>query len=192
MSCIESITKNVISTCATAGVGGLETNAWIVKRTDITPTYSLVAGKENVLTNIENKVGKKGIKVTGIRKLFNETSKGQVATNRPNRFIHTFSFEVFEKLAADWLNMDQANDLVVITETRDKSTTGEGVFHVLGIVCGLYSDGGSYDANANNGVRTITLSTQEGDSEPFGMNILFDTDYATTLAIAESLTIVGA
>lgn len=191
MSCINSIIKDITSNCSTSGIGGLEINAWLVKRNDVTLTWSTTSGKENIITDITNKATKKGIKITGIKKLLKATFTAVTAENRPNKFTHTFSFEIFEKLGADYLNMDQPDDVIAIVELKDKTTTGEGVFRVLGAKNGLYTSADAEDTSASNGARVITLSSMANQEEPYSAEILFDTDYATTAAIASELTTTG-
>lgn len=192
MSCDKSLIKDIISNCTTAANGGLEVNAYIGKRTDLDITFSSVSGKENVITDVSNKVGKKCIKITGIKKLLKAGHTGVFAENRPNKFTHTFSLEVFELLAADFLNMDQPDDAVVFVELKDKTATGEGVFIALGAKAGLYASADTWDSSANNGARMITLSSIGGQEEQYSRYVVFDTDYATTAALVAGLTTVGA
>ena len=199
-TCAEgSLIKNIASTCATLGGGFLEVNAWIGKRTDLEITKSSVAGQENIITKVENVVGKKCIKITGIKRLLAATSTAVVAENRPNKFTHLFSFEVFERLAADFLNMDQPDDCVVFVELKDKSTTGEGVFLALGLEYGLYTSSDVWDSKASNGARLISLASMAQSEERMSRWVVFgdlastpSPSYATTKAMLVALETAGA
>jgi hypothetical protein len=202
MSCDKALLKNILSDCTTAGTGGLEVNAWLGRRSDLVFTYNPTAGKENIIINVENAALKKCIKITGIKKLLKAGHTAVIAENRPNKFTQTFSFEIFERLAADFLNMDQPDDVVAFIELKDKTTTGEGVFVAIGVEQGLYTSADAWDSSANNGVRTITLSSMAGQEEKYSRFVVFgdptgipapgEPTYATTLALLQGLTVAGA
>lgn len=192
MGCTTQLTKDITSNCTTARQGGLEVVAYLGKRTDLEFTFSVTANKENTITALDNAVGKKCIKVTGIKKLLNAGHTIVTAENRPDRFAHFFAFEGFEILAEDITNLDHMDDIVAIVELKDKTSTGEGVFRVYGAKCGLYKTEDAQDMNANNGARTIRLASMAGQEEPFSAYTLFVTSYAASKAIFDALGTTGA
>jgi hypothetical protein len=187
MGCTTQLSKDITSNCSTSRNGGLEIIAWIGKRTDLVITSSSTANKENTITNIVNAATKKCIKVTGIKKGLNAGHTLVSAENRPDKFAHYFNFEGFEILAEDITNLDRMDDVVVIVELKDKTTTGEGVFRVYGAKAGLYKVEDAQDLTANNGARTIKLQSMAGQEEIYSAYTLFITSYAASKVIFDAL-----
>lgn len=191
MSCTSSLLKNITSDCTTNRAGGIEVVAWIGKRTELNMTFSGTATKENTITAVTNDLGKKCIKVTGVKKMLNAGHTLVSAENRPDRFSQYFTFEGFELLAEDITNLDQIEDAVVFVELKDKTTTGEGTFKVYGAKQGLYKAEDAQDLTANNGSRTLRLASLAGQEEPYSSYVLFVTSYAASKAIFDALGTTG-
>lgn len=191
MGCTTQLSKDITSNCTTSRNGGLEVIAWIGKRTDLELTFSSTTNKENTITVADNAVGKKCIKVTGIKKGLNAGHTLVSAENRPDKYSQYFNFEGFEILAEDITNLDHMDDVVVFVELKDKTSTGEGVFRVYGAKCGLYKVEDAQDLTANNGARTIKLQSMAGQEEPYSAYTLFITSYAASKAIFDALGTTG-
>lgn len=191
MSCTSQLTKDITSNCTTSRNGGLEVVAWIGKRTDLELDFSVTANKENTITAADNALGKKCIKVTGIKKGLNAGHTLVSDEKRPDKFSQYFNFEGFEILAEDITNLDQMDDVVVFVELKDKNTTGEGVFRVYGAKSGLYKVEDAQDLTASGGARTIRLQSMAGQEEPFSAYVLFVTSYAASKAIFDALGTTG-
>ena len=185
MACITGIAKAITSDCTTSLGGGLEVEAWIFNRTDLTPTYD--GSQLNLLTSIANVGAAVGYKLTGIKDLLNAGHDLVSAPDRPDKFTHYFSFQGFEILAADITNLDDINDIVVFVELNDKNDTGNGVFACYGLKKGLWKSTDTRRWNDINGARNIEMTSRAGKEEPFSEYVLLDTDYATTRALLESL-----
>lgn len=185
MSCTPGIAKAIASTCDTSKNGGLEVKMWAFNRKNITITYDGTSG--NKITAIANVSTNKGYAITGVKKLFNAGHDIVVAADRPNKYKHIVEFQQFERLAADILNVDRLEDIVIVAESKDKSTTGEGVFFVYGPTHGLYVTTDTMRHNDVNGARKITLETMEGEEEPYSEFTYLATDYATSLAALNAL-----
>lgn len=192
MSCTGGLTKDITSTCGTSRGGGLEVVAYIGQRTDLEFTWSSTPNKENTITALENAVGKKCVKLTGIRKLLNAGHTLVTAENRPDKFSHYFTFEGFEILAEDITNLDKMDDVCVVVELKDKNSTGEGVFRVYGAKHGLYKTEDTQDLTANNGARQIRLTSMAGQEEEYSAYVLYNTSYAATKLIFDSLGTTGS
>lgn len=190
MACTDGITAAITSNCTTSRGGGLEVEAWAFNRTDIDITYS---GATNLITAITKPAGVAGIvgyKLKGVRKLFNAGADIVQADDRPNKYSHFFSMQQFEVLAQDTANVDNFNDLVIVVERKDKTTTGEGVLIVLGAKNGLYKSADSQRENDANGARKIELKSMPGQEEIFSQWVYFDTSLSHMKTHLESLLIV--
>lgn len=188
MSCLQGITKNIVSDCSTKPIGGLEVKAWIGNRLEITPTYDITHPSK--VTDLAVDVTKKLYSITGVKKLLNCGFDRVVAEDRPDTFTHFFNFQGFEFKAENVENMDNMNDVVVIVEMKEKPTDADGTFRIFGLKYGLYPSTDTMRANDIDGARNIELTSLEGQSEPYSNYTLLATNYATTLALLESLEVV--
>ena len=185
MACITGIAKNITSDCSTSLSGGLEVEAWVFNRTALTPTYD--ASEGNLVTGLANVGDAVGYKLKGIKKLLNAGHDIVVSEDRPDKFTHFFSFQGFEIMTDDILNLDQINDVVVAVELKDKNDTGEGIFVMYGLKKGLWKSADTRRWNDINGARSIEMTSLAGQEEPYSHYVLLDTDYATTRDLLESL-----
>ena len=185
MSCITGISKNITSTCETSLSGGLEVEAWVMNRNEVTPTYDGTKG--NLITALAMVGAAVAFKLTGVKKLLNAGHDIVVAEDRPDKFTHFFSFQGFEILSEDIINLDQINDVVVVVELKDKNDSGEGIFVAYGMKKGLWKTTDTQRANNINGARSIEMASMAGEEEPYSRYVVFDTDYATTRALLEGL-----
>lgn len=187
--CLLGIKDDIVSDCTTAGTGGNEVKAWIGNRKELEPTYD--ADNPSLVNDLsligEVSSGVKLFSITGVKRLLDSGFDRVVSENRPDRFTHFFSFQGFEFTAAKVENLDNLKDLVVIVESKDKTDDGDGVFRIFGLKAGLYPSTDTMRANTDNGVRSLELTTLDGDTEPFSNYTLLDTDYPTTLTLLESL-----
>jgi hypothetical protein len=185
MSCTSGIAAVITSNCTTQMRGGLEVTAWAWNRVDMTLTYD--GSTLNKITNIAAVGAAKIYKVLGVKNLFDGGHDRVIADNRADTFKHIVSLEFFEKLAANVFAQDAISDLVICVELKDKGTGGDGTFFVYGAGSGLYpaSDTRRYKTNA--GSRVVSLETLAGQEEKYSSFVLMVTNYATTLALLESI-----
>jgi len=165
--------------------GGLEVEAWVFNRAELTPTYDGTNG--NLVTGLAMVGAAVGYKLKGIKKLLNAGHDLVVAEDRPDKYTHYFSFQGFEILSDDILNLDDINDVVVAVELKDKNDTGEGVFALYGLKKGLWKSADTRRWNDINGARNVEMTSLGGQEEPYSHYVVLDTDYATTRALLESL-----
>jgi hypothetical protein len=185
MSCITGIAKAITSDCTTSLGGGLEVEAWIGNRKELSPTYDGSQG--NLLTSLAMVGAATMYKLTGVKDLLNAGHDIVSAEDRPDKFTHFFSFQGFEILASDITNIDDLNDIAVFLELNDKNDTGEGIFVGYGLKKGLWKSTDTRRWNDINGARNIEMTSRAGKEEPYSHYVLLDTDYATTRALLESL-----
>lgn len=181
MTCISGIAKDIISNCTTSGAGGLEVKAWIFNRNEVAVTYD--STKENMITNLVMASKKKCYTISAVKKLLNAGHDIVVADDRPNKYTHYFNCQQFEVLTEDILNVDNLDDVFVVVESKDKTTSGEGIFLAYGVKNGLWKSTDTQRANDLNGARNIELTSLGGQEEKFSRFVVFSTDYATTLAL---------
>ena len=185
-TCIDNITKNIVSNCTTQTVAGLETTAYVLSRTDIA-SYTQDVTNPSKITDIAMKSTKKAYKLEGVKKNINGGFDLVSAIDRADRYTHKCMFPIFEADAASVENADSLKDIVVIVETKHKFSAGNGTFNILGLKNGLHKTAYSRMYNDVDGVRTVELSSLEGEGEEYSQWTLLDTDYITTKALVEGL-----
>lgn len=182
MACTDGVMANIASTCANNISGGLEVKAWIWNRSGVSLTFS-----DNKITDLTDSGAIQAYTVTGVKKLLDAGHDIVVSDNRPNKWIHHFMFEQFERLATNSLNVSQLNDVVVVVEAKDKGTGGDGTFFCYGAKHGLYLTGDTRRFNTANGARVIELATLPNEEEDYPEYIVLKTNYATTLSALNGL-----
>lgn len=186
MGCESGIAKVIASTCGNAGIGGIEVKTWVLNRTDISAiTYDNT--NPSKVTAITMKSTKRAWTLTGFKKNLIAGDDLVVSDNMPNKYSHYFNFKQFETLCADIENIVAMNDVVVIYESKDKTSTGDGVFRILGLVNGLYQSTSTMRTNTDNGTRNIELTSMEGEAEEYPYYTFLATNYATSLAALVAL-----
>lgn len=185
MSCVDGIVAAITSNCTTQPNGGLEVVAWAFNRANLTVTYDGSNGLK--ITDLANVSTNIGYKITGVKKLLNAGHDVVIADDRANKYKHYFEFQQFEKAAASILNVDNLNDIVIFVEEKDKASGGDGTFKGYGVKHGLFVATDTARANDANGARKITLESLAGQEEPFSHYVLIKTNYATTLALLNTL-----
>ena len=184
-TCADGILKAITSDCTTAKSGGLEVVAYVLNRTKFTLTYSLTVA--NKITDITAIGLAKAYRYTGIKKNLDAGHDVVVSENRPNKYTHLVSLEQFETLADDILNADSIQDIIIVVEAKDKTTTGDGIFFAYGAQKGLFPSTDTKRFNTDNGVRKLEFTSLAGQEENHSGFVVLDTDYATTKALLESL-----
>jgi hypothetical protein len=185
MACTSGIAADITSNCTSNVLGGVEVNAYIFNRADMTLTFD--GTTTNKITNIA-KVGSAVMyNLTGYKRNFNFGHDLVASDTAPDRFTHFCSFPQYERLVANILNVDNINDVVCIFETINKGTGGDGTFFVVGAKYGLYKTTDTRRINDNGGARSIELASMAGMEEPHSAYVLLATDYATTKALLEGL-----
>jgi len=181
MGCLDGIQKVIASTCVNQPVAGTEVKAWVANRLEVEITYD--GTDASMITDISPTSGNQLYTLTGVKKLLNPGSSLVVAEDRADRYQHKFNFQGFEFLAEDIQNIDALADLIVIVEMKEKHSTGEGTFRAFGVENGLYKTSLEWTANDIDGAIAVEMSSQEGENEQYPWYTVFDTDYATTLAM---------
>jgi len=185
MACTAGIAAEITSNCTTNVLGGVEAVAYMFNRADMTLTYD--GTTLNKITNIVKVGAAVMYKITGFKRNCNFGHDLVASENNPDRYNHFFSFPQYERLVANIFNVDNINDVVVIVETVNKGTGGDGTFFVIGPKYGLWKATDTRRINADGGQRTLELTSLAGQEEPFSSYVLLATNYATTKALLEGL-----
>ena len=185
MACTDGIVKAITSDCTTQKIGGLEVESYVMNRKDFIPTFDVT--NESKITDVAMAATKTAFKLTGVNKNFNAGHDRVIAEGFADTFTHYLSFKAFEVLAEDVENIDNLKDIVVIVETKNETTSGEGMFLAYGVKAGLYVTTDTLRHNADNASRNIEMASKEQETEEFSCYTVLDTDYATTKAALEAL-----
>lgn len=185
MACTTGIAKAITANCTNQPVGGLEVTAYLFNRGDMALTYD--GSLPNKVTGIAAVGAALAYKLTGVKKNLNAGHDRVVSDDMADRFKHYFSFKGFSFLSDDVSNLDGLNDVCVIVEYKQKSTTGDGVFVGYGFKGGLYPTTDTRRANDLNGVRSLELASRDQEDEPSSQYNVLVTDYATTKSTLEAL-----
>lgn len=185
MACTTGIAAAITANCTNQPVGGLEVNAYLFNRGEMSLTYD--GTTPNKVTAIAAVGSALVYKLTGVKKNLNAGHDRVVSDDMADRFKHYFAFKGFSFASADVLNLDGLNDICVIVEYKQKSSTGDGVFVGYGFKGGLYPTTDTRRANDLNGVRSIELASRDQEDEPSSQYNVIITDYAGTKAALEAL-----
>lgn len=187
-NCYTGIAQDITNECADAVKAGVEERIWILNRADITGiardgTY------DNLVTAITMSSGTQAWKLTGYKMSNNLGYDLVVRENAPDAYTHIFEAVISKNTAAIRDQLDKLGDVVVIAENKNKWTeqSGEGTFIMYGFEAGLYPSAAANRSNDNYNQHTLTLQTREGQEERQRPLVVFDTDYATTLALVVAL-----
>ena len=173
-------------------VAGVVQRLFVANLEDIaTKTYSAVAGEENVITAITMKSGKAFFELAGVNQTISAQTdivRGTLATS----YKHTVGVSVFEVDNVSVLNVQAMayKPQVAIVLGVDDSSLGNGAFQMFGVSAGM-------DVAANTRINgdtdtgaawVLSLETPEsGRTEPTLPELVWSTNYATTLALVEAL-----
>ena len=184
MTCITGIMAPILNNCANAPVAGLEEVMYVFNADELTATKSLTL--KSLVTDLTLLATKKGYKVQGFKKANNAKNELTKSDTLPDMYKQTIMFEVWAKDAATVTALDQLNNLVIVTENKDKGIAGESAFNIYGLDTALFKESMTQEANADGGVFKLSM-VAEGQRMPFYN--LYDTDYATTKALLDGLLV---
>ena len=193
MGC-EGIFQGALIDCDNPLAVGLEQRIFVANKEDILDVnYSVAVGEENVVDAITMKTGKAFFEFEGV----NETIKAQnslVRNSLSNTYMHQVDFSVFEVDNSSLLNLQKMayKPQVVIVFGVNDSTLGNGVFRLYGNQAGLdlVTDEQIHGDAETGGAQVCQLNTPDsGRAETQKPPVIWNTDYATTLALIEALLI---
>lgn len=184
MSCIQGIAANILNDCSVAPLGGLEEVMYVFNADELTAVKSLTL--KSLVTDLTLPVGKKGYKLVNFKKSANAKNELVVSDTLPDMYKQTIDFTAWAKDAATITALDQLNNIIIVTENKDKGVAGESAFNIYGLDTALFKATLTQEANVDGGVLKVSMSA-DGQRVPFYN--LFGADYATTKALLEALLI---
>jgi hypothetical protein len=179
MGCIDGTTKEIISTCATQPVAGVEVKGWAGNRTELVPPTKTLS----LIQTIQMKSGARLWPVTGVKKLFNPGATLVSAPDRADTYQHLLAFQGFELDNLSIENYDALADMFFIFELKHKANDPNGPFKGFGIENGMYKTALDWAANDLDAAVSIAMASEEGANEPYPMWTIDNVDYDTTLAM---------
>jgi len=189
MSCITGIAANLINDCANSPVAGLEEVMYVFNADELMAEQSSTL--KSLVTDLTVLVGKKGYKVQGFKKSHNSKNELVVSDTLPDMYKQTIDFQIWSKDAATVTALDQLNNLVIVTENKDKGVAGASAFNIYGLDTALFKSAMTQEANVDGGVFKVSLAA-DGQRVPF-YNLYspaITPSYAATKALLEGLLIV--
>lgn len=188
-SCAADIAANIAQNCSNPIVPGYTGRGILINLSD-SPTFTVSNTNPRIITAITLGVGVKVCVVDniGFEQPFTGSTTQSTGDDGIVRYDKTFvvniplrgadvSEDIVEPLSRSALGF------LLIAEKKDRN--GDGSFELIGYEQGLKAnaDGIVRNEYENGGSIVATMSTRENHFE----NVLFDTDYATTLAAFETL-----
>lgn len=189
MGCLTGITAVIANSCTKQPKLGLVGKAWVINRADIA-TITADNANAALITGITLATGgKRAWTITAYRQDIDAGFDLVVSETMPESYKHYFKVEPWDEAAAQILNLDNMDDIVVIVERVGNALkdSGSGAFQILGLRNGLHKSSASGRANTNNGIPTYEFTSWDGQEEEHSKYIFFDTAYATTLAALVTL-----
>jgi hypothetical protein len=185
MACSSGIAAAITSDCSTQPIGGIETVAYLMNRKDFEPTFDGTTGSK--ITDVAMATGKLAYKLTVVHGSLVVGHDKVVQPGFAPSYTHYMSMKCFELTSTAIENIDNIEDLIVIVERKNKTTTGDGVFVAYGVKSGLYVTTDTRRSNAENGVRLIEMASREQEGDEYSEYHVLKTDYAGTKAALEAL-----
>jgi hypothetical protein len=190
MSC-GTIATGFEAGCDTKPTAGLETRYWVINRSDIDLT-STTFGADGEIDNLVLNVGALAYRYVG-KGQSNGVQIDMVEGKYSNdQWAHIFNQIVFDNSAGtkkDIIKVFPSADVVIIYENKWKGTGGDSAFEAIGWTVGLTGKAiqrKSDDADTQAAWKVGLASPKDQFEDNPGINI-FDTDYATTLAMLNAL-----
>ena len=182
MSCDPKLGGDITFDCTDKPIQGLERKSLLINRSSIDWAAITKDPTGTIITSLPLLAGETAYVVDNIKNLNNATSTFVVG-DADNGHKHAFTGRFYNVDAAALANINSFQDegeFVLITETKYKGSDMQSAFKIFGLDVGMKMSEGVYDANANKGAYTFTLSNEDGMEEPTAFYIWLETDYATT------------
>jgi hypothetical protein len=184
------ITSNLLYSCDTPSIGGVEANLYLFNRDEVAG-YVRNGTNPQIIEGITMATGKLGFKFEG----FNTSVKPKVDLVKKEfstRYDHVVSFLIFARGSNAKKQIEGLANGKYIAVIENVQKTGDSAFEVLGTDIGLELRTLTGDANDQNneGAYALELGSPENFKEPHMPATLFKTDYATTKSTLNALITV--
>lgn len=189
-SCAATIADNIAKDCAKPLAGGYTGRGVLIDLADAAPTFTVSGTNPRIITAITLAVGKKLSVIDNVfspQPLTGSNSQSNTDDGMM-KFRKTLVLSIPKRGAEASKEIVEPTfqsplGYVAVLEKKDRN--GDGSFEIIGYEQGLVAnaDGIVRNEYENGGCTMVTMSTNEVNFE----NVLYDTDYATTLSAFETL-----
>lgn len=186
MGYLTGITKDILNSCLTVPVAGLESEAYILNRKRLIITVD--DNDDNLINSISNAPVNSAYKVTMANREFDVGSNLVTADDSPDLFSNYFKVQPYQRDAGSQYALDNLDDIVAIVEL--KGAREEGKFVILGLKRGLHKISSSIKTKDNFGMPIYEFSSQEGETEEYSRYVFWNNSYEDSKAMLEDLLIL--
>lgn len=189
-SCAATIADNIAKDCAKPLAGGYTGRGVLIDLADAAPTFTVSGTNPRIITAITLATGKKLSVIDNVfspQPLTGSNSQSNTDDGMM-KFRKTVVLSIPKrgaKASKELVEPTFQSPLGYVAVLEKKDRNGDGSFEVIGYEQGLVAnaDGIVRNEYENGGCTMVTMSTNEVNFE----NVLYDTDYATTLSAFETL-----
>lgn len=186
ITCLKKISANIADDCTVPAVGGAENTITLVNLADYqNATITRSATNPMVIENIVLPNTKVGYTL----EFAPDTINAMATRAGINTWDHSLSgkVNVSNNTVKQTLNDMDGGRFVAIVQMRNP--VAETKFQVVGESSGLVITENKREANAENGIYSLTLATSDVSKEPKELLSLFKTDLTTTKAVVAALLV---
>lgn len=189
-SCAATIADNIAKDCAKPLAGGYTGRGVLIDLADAAPTFTVSGTNPRIITAITLAAGKKLSVIDNVfspQPLTGSNSQSNTDDGMM-KFRKTLVLSIPKrgaKASKEIVEPTFQSPLGYVAVLEKKDRNGDGSFEIIGYEQGLVAnaDGIVRNEYENGGCTMVTMSTNEVNFE----NVLYDTDYATTLSAFETL-----
>jgi len=192
MALCDKINEDILYDCANPPTGGANDRLILFNHDDINGNVTIDPTNSLVFTDITLASGVRGYVFEGLNNS-NEPRSAMVKQRYVNRYDHEVIFKVFKNspdAKAQLQKLDGAK-VVALIQNNHKGEDGNAAFEIYGYETGLrLQELERVVADAElSGAYNVTIRNDEGASPSSLPQTLWDTDFATTKAIVDSLIV---
>lgn len=189
-SCAATIADNIAKDCAKPLAGGYTGRGVLIDLADAAPTFTVSGTNPRIITAITLAAGKKLSVIDNVfspQPLTGSNSQSNTDDGMM-KFRKTLVLSIPKrgaKASKEIVEPTFQSPLGYVAVLEKKDRNGDGSFEIIGYEQGLVAnaDGIVRNEYENGGCTMVTMSTNEVNFE----NVLYDTDYASTLSAFETL-----
>lgn len=189
-SCAATIADNIAKDCAKPLAGGYTGRGVLIDLADAAPTFTVSGTNPRIITAITLAAGKKLSVIDNVfsPQPLNGSNSQSNTDDGMMKFRKTLVLSIPKrgaKASKEIVEPTFQSPLGYVAVLEKKDRNGDGSFEIIGYEQGLVAnaDGIVRNEYENGGCTMVTMSTNEVNFE----NVLYDTDYASTLSAFETL-----
>ena len=178
--CISKLTNDIFRDCKMLGKKGVESESILINFEDVDFSASTVNGAK--ITNLSLKSGTTGYRIESYKQLGGFSNAAVASTDGQEGFTHSITGRIEGSTleASERLKELQQGRFIQVVKTIFKGSNQEDEFKVLGFSNGLELSESTIVSNENNGNILFTMTTLDGNIEPYMYNVLLMGDSDST------------